>query len=611
MKTNLLSIIFVLMAMTVITDAKAESQIDFTYAGDNPELVKTYGTTRKERYDAAICVDEPNLAGYKLQTIRAYVNSNLKADKTTVWLSESLTLERGANKPSIFEQSVTRKASSFDGVKMDVLEYDLENPYELTGDPIYIGYTVNITDIGDEPSKTPLMVYEINNPEGFWIHTSATEMKWKNNSNTGNVLIIEAVLVGESNVQSLTLRSVDKAYAAVDSDFEVCANVVNSGGYNIENVDYEYTINGLTRTGHKDLDEPLVPNPALMVPLYLNMEEVDEIGNADASLTITKVNGVENMTSANTVNFDLTVMPFVPKRRPLVEEYTGLWCQWCPRGYVGMEEAYEHFGDDIVIAIFHNNDGMMVTNTYPMNISGWPKASIDRLSLIDPYYGTHSNRNLGIFDDIEDRMKELTIADINIPYVELLDNGVRFTLDAVFVEDIDNANYQVGYTITELNLSNPNWGQVNAYSGSSGYNGTPLEFFAKAPEVVYGLIYNNVVVFSGGMNGSTKLPTQIKSADVMSHTYEIPFTYSTVMQNPEMLIINGFIIDKNTGHIVNANKRLAYQDTGIKNTPNSEVVSTEYFNLSGLKVNNPSNGIFIEKVRLSDGSIRTSKKVIR
>ena len=276
-----------------------------------------------------------------------------------------------------------------------------------------------------------------------------------------------------------------------------------------------------------------------------------------------------------------------------------------------MEEANDHFGDDIVIAIYHNNDGMMVTGNYPMQIPSWPKASIDRLSLMDPYYGTYSNRDLGIFENIQSRMKELTIAEVNVTDVELLDNGVSFSIDAIFVEDVDNANYEVGYTITEINLSNPSWGQVNAYSGMTGYNGTPLEFFCKAPEVVFGLTYNNVVVFAGGMNGGKKLPSQIKAGEVMSNNYEVPFTSSTVMQNPEMLIVNAFIIDKNTGYIVNANKRFASQDAGMKDMLNSEIVSTEYFNLSGLKVNNPSNGIFIEKATFSDGSVRTSKKVMR
>ena len=36
-------------------------------------------------------------------------------------------------------------------------------------------------------------------------------------------------------------------------------------------------------------------------------------------------------------------------------------------------------------------------------------------------------------------------------------------------------------------------------------------------------------------------------------------------------------------------------------------VSAEYYNLSGIRVANPDNGIFLKVSKLSDGTLRTSK----
>ena len=65
------------------------------------------------------------------------------------------------------------------------------------------------------------------------------------------------------------------------------------------------------------------------------------------------------------------------QHRPLIEEYTGTWCGWCPRGFTGMEMLRETFGEDFIGVAIHNQDPMAVltTSQYPSNIQGFPSAA--------------------------------------------------------------------------------------------------------------------------------------------------------------------------------------------------------------------------------------------
>ena len=56
-----------------------------------------------------------------------------------------------------------------------------------------------------------------------------------------------------------------------------------------------------------------------------------------------------------------------------------------------------------------------------------------------------------------------------------------------------------------------------------------------------------------------------------------------------------------------------YGTTGIKDVSStaSNVVKTEYYDITGRKANSPSNGIYIKRTQLSDGTVEAHKVVIK
>src|SRR5690606_31006157 len=56
---------------------------------------------------------------------------------------------------------------------------------------------------------------------------------------------------------------------------------------------------------------------------------------------------------SNTATFEV----FIPKRKVVLEDYTGDWCGWCPRALLVVDEV-QQVTDDVVVLSIHVNDVM-------------------------------------------------------------------------------------------------------------------------------------------------------------------------------------------------------------------------------------------------------------
>ena len=72
----------------------------------------------------------------------------------------------------------------------------------------------------------------------------------------------------------------------------------------------------------------------------------------------------------------------------------------------------------------------------------------------------------------------------------------------------------------------------------------------------------------------------------------------------------GVVLDKVGGVPVNCASSYYVGDDGVGSITSTDVVSREYYNLQGLRVDRPEHGIYILVETLSDGT-RLSRKVAR
>lgn len=613
MKKHLLLLGAMALGLSLRVEA---AEADFTYAqGD----LFAFGKNKKEVVDIAISINDPSLIGMEITSIKAYINGTEGIDETSVWLTKELTLENKLNAPDIASYSVTPVSTNIGQYTVGLLEATLEQPYLITELPVYLGYSLTVTDNKATGADYPVILSRGNNPDGLYAHLSKSILKWMSYSETaGGVAYIVATLNGDFPEYSLGFKNYDTIFAQEDEEFEALFNVTNIGVNAVENVKYLYSVDGSegTEEGYVELDTPLQTDLANSWPLTLKFNALEGFGPHNLSVTITEVNGQPNESVAATIEAVVNVVPFIPVKRPLIEEYTGLWCGWCTRGYFAMETIAHDYPDSQVSICYHNGDPMAVTNNYPVTIPGFPSASIDRGAAIDPYYGSYDeNTQFGILLDMEQVQNEIAVAAIDVE-AELDGTNVNVNSTVQFILNIDDANYQVGYVLTCNDLYNEKWLQSNYFADpreKPDYINTPLEILTTWPEEVV-LHFNDVAIDVKAMSGvADSLPETIMVGEEYNGTITFNIADNELVSAPQNLVVTAFIIDKNTNKIVNANKFMFDPKSGIEKISKDgvEVIAKEYYDLTGRKVSNPAKGIYVVREKLSDGTYRTSKSLLR
>lgn len=307
---------------------------------------------------------------------------------------------------------------------------------------------------------------------------------------------------------------------------------------------------------------------------------------------------------------------FKPVRRVFVEEYTGTWCGNCPRGHVAMEWIAKDYGDRQISVSYHVDDALDVGGSYFYGVNAVPMGSVDRWSLVDPYYGTPGFPiHLGIYYDIDRALEEEAICSIDIEVEEIGDKA-KVTPHIRFIKDEDHRKYQLGYVL-KADSTISIYPQENYYSGVEEAMGTPLEEVAKWPKVKRGLSYHDIAIDVKGYKGiAGSLPSTIQAGVDYTPSFTIDFTDRVMSFYKSQMTIVAFVVNKSTGRILNANTYYfgdhLSSEAAVDNVDvEAEVVAREYYDLSGRRIESPGvgSGLIICRERLSDGSTRSVKLI--
>lgn len=590
---------------------------EFTYSGDT---YIAWGKQKNEVYDIAMALNNPAFAGKKITSVSALIATASGVEDISLWLSSELTLENKKNVPNIASMTVTRQivelAPEVSGVKISAT---LPEPYVLTAEPVYVGYSLTVTDNNEPGASSPVIVTPATNADGFYAHCSKSVIKWKNmvESTEANACIY-LTIEGEVDPYCLSIVNMPETYALKGEDFTVKANLCNGGYEPVSEIEYSYELAGASKTGKVTLDSPVAPDIMGSSEVELTFEGVSDPGSYDMNVTITKINGQPNAAVVPDGDCTLYIIPFKPVKRPLIEDFEGTVFGYSPRDYIALQLLNEEFADAVVCASYHVDDPMKVTYKFPFEIYGYPRGSIDRNGLCDTYYGTfHLSHDFGMRDNVLELIGTITQCDIDVAAAwndEKTD--IEVSTDTRFVRDYNDANYEIGYLLTANGLKGEGdeWTQYNKYSGDQGYLGTALEIATTWPEYVPGLIYNEVVVNADanmGIEGS--LPFEIN----MNQNYHSEYAfmdaaYNELIQDPDNLYVVAFIIDKFTRRVINANKtKVAKEWSKVATVSDAEVVETIFYDLTGCRVANPGKGIFIVQKMMTDGTTSTSKVLFR
>lgn len=307
-------------------------------------------------------------------------------------------------------------------------------------------------------------------------------------------------------------------------------------------------------------------------------------------------------------------------RKAVVEEMTGLWCGWCPRGMVAMENLKTMYADDVITIAVHADDALQSESYLPMAYmtSGFPSAFINRFYLADPYYGFTADATMGITDVVDEILASPAEAQIGVTSKLSADGSTidvtsytRFCL----TDNSETPHYAVAYALVEDGVRGLAYAQTNYYSSqmSGGpYSGrTPetsglpddlAQFVGMGPSI-QGLTYNDVargIYDCFGVEGS--LNSNIQSGSMQTHTYSIPVPES--ISNIANTTLVAMVVDTETMEVINA----VEVKVGESNTTGIEAVKEPAkadISVSGnaITVTTDAGGSAVAKVYSTDGKL--------
>lgn len=348
----------------------------------------------------------------------------------------------------------------------------------------------------------------------------------------------------DASLTSATVKS--KALAGTTSPAAI--KIKNTGLTKITSIELEWSINGGTPTTEvytlnlNNLQESAV------LPLSKMITYVNGTGKID--FVITKVNGSTDEKASNNIrSLSIEGVTPAPNKKIVVEEATGTWCQWCPRGAVYLDSITKLYPDHFIGIAVHNADPMVVApydagmRAFP-GFSGYPQVVTNRKTLSDPS---------AIEPIFYDQIVELTpvLLDLGATY-----NGntrvITIEAKADFVEAV-TGDHRFNLVVIEDGVKGTTaaYNQSNAYAG--GANGVMGGYeLLPNPVPASRMVYNHVAraIMDGyeGIQGNLPDDIPANTSYIREYSYTLPATY-----NFNNIKLVAMMLDPN-GEIINANE---------------------------------------------------------
>ena len=428
-------------------------------------------------------------------------------------------------------------------------------------------------------------------------------MAWEDLNGYGFGKLAFQILVDGAtlNDYSATPSAFGTAYGIKGNDFMLSTKVTNNGQQTINSLSYTVTTNGAT-SAEKTVNTPAIAfNNAEYVEFNLGTDE--EAAKYEKAITITKVNGQPNAAANPSVSGTLILLSEKPVHVPVVEEFTGTWCGWCPVGFEGMKWLHETYGDKVVLIAAHAGDIMELEDYAPiLNMAdGYPSSFINRMLAVYPH-PSYFQYYMPLF--MEDYVVPGGV-EVTANWADDSQTTIQMNATTTFRYNDDNANYGVAFVLVEDGLTGTgsNWAQTNNLSHNSQY--ADMSFWYNSPSKVTGLEFDHVPVGAWGIASGMEqsVPTSFVADEALPFSYDADITSKGLIQDKSKLSVVALLIDKTNGAVINAAKTSITSDpSGISGVHNATATEAARYTLDGRQVSAPQRGLNI--IRLSDGTVR-------
>ncbi len=622
-----------LSAKTLLTAVFMTAASAIALAGTNKFSYNTPDTEQfcigfgvADHYEIAIFVPGDPFVNFNTSvkdfTITVPVHDNI--DNFKMWVSTELS-NPGVSR--YFSGNISNESvdvEPIDGTKFGTITYVLDEPYKITSKGVYLGYSFDVKAIDPKAEITsyPVVATDDSNSNALISRLASNYPEFAPTDQFA--LCCTATLEGDF-VDLGAGVTCSKLYAKKGEPSQLKATLVNHGTVPVTSVEYSCTLADNTQSGtlEVNLDHVFGSTCDIIVPI----DAISNNGDYTGTLSITKVNGETNQSVYPSCTVRAKILERIPTHRVVAEEFSGTWCNNCPRGIAGMKLLKDTFEDFIGIS-YHGNDIMQLKSGIPDLEYVYPNVFFDRVGPgRDPYFGLELTNPVGgrIVEEYREAMEIFAPADIEVMATwNDDDSSILITSEVIFAEVPDDGfNFRVAYVVIEDGLSGTGaaWWQRNGLSGVMALKDDPyLKEFVYSSDPITDIVYDEVAVFATNPRGvANSLPryNDLKEGETYTHQFEAKLSdFKTVngsqsYQNPANMHVVAMLVQQDTssaGMICNGAKTKVPVPSAVELIDSEdEVISTEFFDLTGCRVSETAKGIVIMRQTLSDGTVRTRK----
>lgn len=606
---------FLMILAMFSTVCNAVENIAFSYS--YPSDKEWFGYKKAETYDVAIRIKNPSLVGSHIQSIGVNIpNYLIVPGSAKGWISTDLILEKDEKGNKINSPDIASVAANIQG---DSLVAVFTEPVSMPREGLYVGYSFTcLSSPDDNPSPVVAVGQTAEScvEDGWWMHASKSLVKWNDmGSQKGLASKLKVTFSGEFHENAASLDLPQRLWNVSNSDGHIRAVLSNNGTIPIKLVEYAYSVEGEERTGQYVFENPVMPRFGYPVEFEPEIMGMDLSGWHKFTMSLSSINGIENHDIARESQSDLDFIPFMPASRPLVEEYTGLWCGWCPSGYVILEQMYDAYPDNFVGISYHTRDVMAVyeEDELPSTFRNLPAMFINRADEYNP---------LDMKRPWEKTLIEVPPAEMSLSVSNPCDSIIEGVCSLRFVNNHDNSAFKVSYLLIADNLHNATWRQANYYNGNTfdDLKGPYSDIFNFGADYISDLRYDHVgIALSKNDDEYSMLPMEIS----VDNKYEVNcrFDLSEVHNlsgecffNPETLFRIVAVLHDDEGKIQTCVQSEAISIRGASihdvDMGEKEITTQNIYLPSGATCGHSGKGMYIVCTDYSDGT-RKVEKIIK
>ena len=458
-----------------------------------------------------------------------------------IWVSS--TLPASGDQADLEVKSITDVRSSLNNETL------FNGSFEVPNSGLYVGFSFDLTSDGYKIATT-YSGYDRNNA----LIIKSGKSNWQNLEGS---LAVSVLFGGDNFIQNaVSVLDFGSHRVMLKESVNVPVTFKNKGANTVSSIDYTITTSGtVSEEKHLNLLMGEFGSSTVNIPFDADAAAMEN----EKILTITKVNGIANTASDKTANGVLATMSFLPTAIPVIEEFTGTWCGYCPVGIAALNQIDDVYGDRVILIAVHGNQSyrydQMEIDQYDFKnslFSGYPSAIINRGEDIYPTYC------INYLDDIIAASAPGEIS-VSAKWSNNAQTAINISTQTKFAMGASSSSYNIGFVLVADGLKSTEyvWAQSNNYSGATGYENDKYMYpFTQQPSKITDIEYNHVAVdgwgIQYGVDGS--IPKSFSAGENLSYGYKADISSNALIQDKSKLHVIALLLDKNTGKILNAAK---------------------------------------------------------